>query len=102
MAALVEVHDRAELDAAMRLEGLSLLGANNRDLGTFKVCLQTCLDLRPLVPAEICFVAESGIHTVQDVQWLRTARVDAMLIGEALVTAPDVAEKIRTFIAPEA
>ena len=101
MAALVEVHNRAELEAALQLEGLGLLGVNNRDLHTFNVDLQTCLNLRPLVPAGICYVAESGIHTTQDVHRLRRAGVDAMLIGEALVTAPDIAEKIRTFMAPE-
>jgi len=97
IAALVEVRDRVELEAALQMEGLDLLGVNNRDLRTFQVDLQTCLDLRPLVPTEICFVAESGIHTVQDVHRLRAAGVDAMLIGEALVTAPDIAEQIRAF-----
>ena len=98
MAALVEVHNRTELEAALRLDGLSLLGANNRDLRTFKVGLQTCLDLRPLVPAEVCFVAESGIRTAEDVLRLSAAGVDAMLVGEALVTAPDIGEKIRTLM----
>ena len=98
MVALVEVHNRTELEAALRLDGLSLLGVNNRDLHTFKVDLQTCLDLRPLVPSEICFIAESGIHTAEDVHRLSAAGVDAVLVGEALVTAPDIGEKIRTFL----
>jgi indole-3-glycerol phosphate synthase len=101
MAALVEVHDRTELDAALRIKELSLLGVNNRDLHTFNVDLQACLDMRRLVPADICFVAESGIHTAGDVQQLRAARVDAMLVGEALVTAPNIPEEMRTFTNPE-
>ena len=96
MAALVEVHNRTELEAALHLDGLSLLGVNNRDLHTFKVDLQTCLDLRPLVPSGICLVAESGIHTAEDVDRLSSAGVDAMLVGEALVTAHDVGKKIRS------
>jgi indole-3-glycerol phosphate synthase len=101
MAALVEVHNRTELEAALRLEGLGLLGVNNRDLHTFKVDLQICLDLYPLVPPEVCFVAESGIHTAEDVHRLSAAGVDAMLVGEALVTATDVGKKIRTLMGRE-
>jgi indole-3-glycerol phosphate synthase len=98
MAALVEVHDRRELETTLRLDGLCLLGVNNRDLHTFKVDLQTCLDLRPLVPAGICFVAESGIHTTADVHRLSAAGVDAMLIGEALVVASDIPKKIQSLV----
>ncbi len=98
MAVLVEVHNRTELEAALQLDGLGLLGVNNRDLKTFKVDLQTCLDLRPLVPPGICFVAESGVHAADDVRRLSAAGVDAVLIGEALVTAPDVGQRIRTLM----
>ena len=101
MAALVEVHNHTELASALRIKGLGLLGVNNRDLHTFKVDLQTCINLRQLVPADICFVAESGLHTFEDVRRLSAARVDAMLVGEALVTAADVADKIRTLMNPE-
>ena len=96
MAALVEVHNQSELEQAMRVPGLALLGVNNRDLRTFQVDLQTCLSLRPQVPAPICFVAESGIHTWRDVRRLAEAEVGAMLVGEALVTAPDVRQAIRS------
>jgi len=98
MAALVEVHNRTELEAAMQIKGLALLGVNNRDLRTFQVKLETCLDLRALVPDSICFVAESGIHTGEDVRRLSAASVDAMLVGEALVTAPDVTRAIHNLI----
>ncbi len=94
LAALVEVHDRAGLETAMKIAGLALLGVNNRDLRTFRVDLQTCLDLRALVPASICFVAESGIHAREEVQRLSAAGVEAMLVGEALVTAPDVMQAV--------
>jgi indole-3-glycerol phosphate synthase len=92
MTPLVEVHNHAELDKALQVDPI-LLGVNNRDLRDFTVRLETVLDLRPLVPAGICLVAESGIHTAQDVARLRAAGVDAILVGEALVTAPDVAAK---------
>ena len=92
---LVEVHNLDELETIRKLAGLKLLGVNNRNLTTFEVDLQTCLDLRPLVSTDVCFVAESGIHLVADVSLLSAAGVDAMLIGEALVTAPDIAEKIQ-------
>jgi indole-3-glycerol phosphate synthase len=94
MAALVEVHNQAELEAAAQLD-LRLVGVNNRDLRDFSVRLETTLDLRPLVPEGVCLVAESGIHTPADVDRLRQAGVDAVLVGEALVTAPDVAAKVR-------
>jgi indole-3-glycerol phosphate synthase len=102
MAALVEVHDQAELEMAMKIDGLTLLGVNNRDLHTFEVDLQTCLTLRKRVPATVCFVAESGIHSHADVLQLSAAGVDAMLVGEALVTAPDIGGKIRALMDREA
>jgi indole-3-glycerol phosphate synthase len=97
MAALVEVHDRQEL---MRVLPLApwLIGVNNRNLRDFSVDLDTCLRLRSLVPPEICFVAESGIQTRADVARLAAAGVDAMLVGEALVTAPDIGAKVRELI----
>jgi len=94
MDALIEVHDRAELERVLALRP-RLVGVNNRDLRDFSVSLDTCLTLRPLVPAEVCFVAESGIHTPADVRRLAAAGVDAMLVGEALVTAPDVGARTR-------
>ena len=94
MAALVEVHNRAELERALQVEPI-LVGVNNRDLRDFSVRLETVLDLRPLVPPGILLVAESGIHTAQDVTRLKAAGIDAILVGEALVTAPDVGAKVR-------
>lgn len=96
MTPLVEVHSREELEIALACDPL-LVGINNRDLKTFQVRLETTLELRPLVPEGVCLVAESGIHSAEDAGRLAEAGVDAMLIGEALVTAPDVAEAVRRF-----
>jgi indole-3-glycerol phosphate synthase len=94
MAALVEVHSQEELEAVLPL-GPQLVGINNRDLRDFSVRLETTLDLRPQVPLQVCVVAESGIHTSSDVERLAQAGIDAILVGEGLVTAPDVAAKVR-------
>ncbi|MFN2195429.1 MAG: indole-3-glycerol phosphate synthase TrpC [Anaerolineales bacterium] len=94
MAALVEVHTAAEVSAVLPLKP-SLLGINNRDLHTFEVNLETTLRLRELVPAQVCLVAESGIHHAADAARLGQARVDAILVGEALVTAPDPARRVQ-------
>ncbi len=94
MTALIEVHNRAELDRVLPLKP-RLVGVNNRDLRDFSVNLDTCIQLRQLVPADICFVAESGIHTAADVARLRQEGINAVLVGEALVKAKDVAKKVR-------
>jgi indole-3-glycerol phosphate synthase len=97
MAALIEVHDREELMHVLPLAP-RLVGVNNRDLRDFSVNLDTCLRLRSQVPPEVCFVAESGIQTGADATRLAAAGVDAMLVGEALVTAPDPGAKVRELI----
>lgn len=94
LAALVEVHDQWELERAL-MAGADLIGVNNRDLRTFQVDLATTERLRPLIPPEVTVVAESGIHSRVDVLQLQSLGVHAVLIGEALVTAPDPAAKIR-------
>jgi indole-3-glycerol phosphate synthase len=94
MAALVEVHDEAETEQALAA-GASVIGVNNRDLRTFEVDLGTTERLRPLVPPACTLVAESGIFTREDIRRLEACGVDAVLIGEALVTAPDAAAKVR-------
>ena len=88
MAVLVEVHDRAELDRALRLK-TPLIGVNNRNLRTFEVSIQTTLDLRAEVPVDRLLVTESGILTRADVQTMRAAGVNAFLVGEAFMRAPD-------------
>jgi indole-3-glycerol phosphate synthase len=92
---LVEVHSRAELERALRLPGLQLVGINNRDLTTFNVSLEITAELRPLVPPGVRVVSESGIFTAADVQRLAAVGVDAVLVGEALVTAENIPAKVR-------
>lgn len=97
MAVLVEVHDRPELDRALRLK-TPLLGVNNRNLRTFEVSLETTLglvrDVPELVGGNRILVAESGILSVQDVQILRDAHVPAFLVGEAFMRAPEPGEAL--------
>jgi indole-3-glycerol phosphate synthase len=88
MAVLVEVHDGAELDRALRLK-TPLVGINNRNLRTFEVTLDTTLGLLPRVPADRLLVTESGILARGDVQRMRDANVNAFLVGEAFMRADD-------------
>lgn len=88
MAVLVEVHDRDELQRALKLR-TPLVGINNRNLRTFEVTLQTTLDMLPEVPADRLLVTESGILSAADVQRMRSANVHAFLVGEAFMRAPD-------------
>ncbi|QHE88252.1 indole-3-glycerol phosphate synthase TrpC [Hydrogenophaga sp. BPS33] len=88
MAVLVEVHDRAELDRALKLK-TRLVGINNRNLRTFEVTLQTTLGMLPDVPADRLLITESGILGRADVQTMRAAGVNAFLVGEAFMRAPE-------------
>ena len=101
MAALVETHDDFELAIALA-SGARVIGINNRNLHDFSVSLETTLRLGRQVPPEVCLVAESGIFTPEDVARLAELEreggrrgVDAILVGEALVTAADVGAKVR-------
>ena len=88
MAVLVEVHDGAELDRALKLKTL-LVGINNRNLRSFEVSLSTTLDLLPRMPADRLLITESGILGAADVTTMRAAGVHAFLVGEAFMRAPD-------------
>jgi indole-3-glycerol phosphate synthase len=88
MDVLVEVHDGAELDRVLRL-ATPLIGINNRNLRTFDVTLDTTLGLLGRVPADRLLVTESGILGAVDVQKMRAANVNAFLVGEAFMRAPD-------------
>ncbi|GAB6068205.1 indole-3-glycerol phosphate synthase TrpC [Methylothermus subterraneus] len=88
LAVLVEVHDAEELKRALSLKGV-ILGINNRDLKTFKVSLETTLNLLPKIPEDFLVVAESGIRTPEDVAKLRALDVHAFLVGEAFMRAED-------------
>lgn len=88
MAVLVEVHDAAELERALRLK-TRLVGINNRNLRTFEVSLDTTLGMLKDVPPDRLLVTESGILAREDVQRMRAAGVHAFLVGEAFMRAPD-------------
>ncbi len=93
--ALVETHNPDEIAGALAA-GAGIIGVNNRNLKDFSVDLSTSGSLRSLVPDHVLFVAESGIQTPADVDALRKNRVDAVLIGETLMRAPDKAAMIRS------
>jgi indole-3-glycerol phosphate synthase len=88
MNALIEVHDREELDRALALDA-RLIGINNRSLRSFETRLETTLELLDRIPQDRLVVTESGIHTREDVARMRDAGVHAFLVGEAFMKAPD-------------
>ena len=94
MQCLVEVHDEAELETAVDADA-EVIGINNRDLHTFTTDLAVTQRLAPLVPRDRVLVSESGIFTPDDLHLLESVRVNAVLVGEAIVTAPDIAAKVR-------
>jgi indole-3-glycerol phosphate synthase len=95
MAVLVEVHDAAELEAALTLS-TPLLGINNRDLRSFETRLETTLELLPRVPAGRLVITESGIRASGDVERMQAAGVHAFLVGEAFMRSPDPGMSLRS------
>ena len=95
MAVLVEVHDAAELESALKLR-TPLLGINNRDLRTFETRLETTLGLLPGVPKDRIVITESGILSSADVSRMRSQGVDAFLVGEAFMRAADPGSALRS------
>jgi indole-3-glycerol phosphate synthase len=89
LAALVEAHDRSELESALEV-GASIVGINSRDLGTLEVDTRRTLELAGRIPDGVIKVAESGFRTPAELQELEEAGFDAVLIGEALMRAPDI------------
>jgi indole-3-glycerol phosphate synthase len=98
MAVLVEVHDRAECERALRLK-TPLLGVNNRNLHTFEVSLDTTLSIMADVGEQRLLISESGITTRDDVLRLRRAGVQGFLVGEALMRAPEPGEALAELFA---
>lgn len=95
--ALVEVHSEAEVEAAVEA-GAEVIGVNNRNLQSLEVDLETTFRLLADIPAGTVVVAESGITTHDDVRALQDAGVDAILVGEALMTAPDTAKAVHELL----
>lgn len=93
LSALVEAHDEAEIETAVKI-GAKIIGVNNRDLKTFSVNTGNSAHLRSLVPHDRIFVSESGILTAADVDGLRKIGANAALIGETLMRAPDKKAKL--------
>ena len=90
LSALVEVHDENEMDSAIKA-GARVIGVNNRNLKDFTVDISNSTRLRSLAPENALFVAESGIKTAEDIQVLKDAGVNGVLIGETLMRSPDKA-----------
>lgn len=97
MDVLVESHTAAEIERAMHA-GAHIIGINNRDLDTFTVDINTTLELKRLVPGGYVLVSESGIHTRDHVVRLEDGGIDAILVGEALVSSSNIAGKIRELL----
>lgn len=97
MEPLVEVHDEGEVERAVAANA-RVIGINNRDLNTFTVSLETTGRLRKLIPADRIVVSESGIKTRDDMHRLRDWGADAVLIGETLMTAPSLPDKMRELL----
>jgi indole-3-glycerol phosphate synthase len=98
MSALVEVHDRRELDLAMAA-GSDMIGVNNRNLSTFRVTLDTSLELAEHIPADAVRISESGIHDAADIARLRSAGYKAFLVGEHLMKSGDPASALKRLVA---
>ncbi len=97
MAALVEIHDEEELKPALE-SGARIIGVNNRDLRTFAVDLNVSLRLAEKIPAGVVRVAESGIHSAEDVRLLRGAGYQAFLVGEHLMKSSDPGQALRSLL----
>ena len=97
LSCLVEVHNEKEIERAL-VSGAEIIGINNRDLNTFAVDIDTTRRLRPLIPQGRIVVSESGIKSRRDIESLKEWGVNAVLVGEALVTAGDIPTRMRELI----
>jgi len=99
MTPLVEVHSEDELEAVMSLSP-KVIGVNQRDLSTFEIDTALAIRLRKRIPTEVMVVAESGIKTRAQVEEMEEAGIDAILVGETLMRAPDAADAVRRLLGP--
>ena len=97
MAALVEVHDREELERALA-SGAGIVGINNRNLQTFVTDIRTSLELAPLIPADRIIVSESGIRTRAEIETLLKAGIRAFLVGETLIASPRIGPALEVLL----
>ena len=97
LSCLVETHNEREVNRALQC-GASIIGINNRNLATFDVDINTTVRLRGLIPAERIVVSESGIHNKSDISLLRHIGINAILVGEALVTSNNVSVKLKELL----
>ena len=97
MQCLVEIHDEDDLEIAVDVDA-RIIGINNRDLRTFYTTLETTFELADKVPPGCVLVSESGFRTPEDIESVRAVGASAVLIGDALVTAPDPGEKLRELV----
>ncbi|UCE98228.1 MAG: indole-3-glycerol phosphate synthase TrpC [Dehalococcoidia bacterium] len=97
MKCLIEVHSEDELGVALELDA-DIIGINNRNLNTFEIDLNTTKRLRPLIPSDIVVVSESGIRNKKDMEALKKWGVDAVLVGETLMGAPNIAARIKELL----
>jgi indole-3-glycerol phosphate synthase len=96
LSPLVEVHTQEELELALAADA-DIIGINNRNLDTFVTDIETSRKLRARIPEGFIVAAESGIMSRADIEFLMQANIQTFLIGEALITAPDIGEKLRAF-----
>jgi len=97
MTPLVELYEEANLSAVLK-SGAKLIGVNNRDLRTFEVDLNHTVRMKEKLPKDCTIVGESGIFTAEDVELLAGAGIDAMLVGESLMRAPDIGQAVRSLL----
>jgi indole-3-glycerol phosphate synthase len=97
LGALVEVHDEGEVERALRA-GAEVIGINNRDLRSFHTTIEVRERLRPLIPEDRVVVSESGLNGADDAARVRALGIDAVLVGEALMTSDNVVNKMREFM----
>ena len=96
LSSLVEIHEEKELELALEA-GAEIIGINNRNLDTFVTDIETSQRLKVQIPESKIVVAESGIKERKDVESLMRSGINAFLIGESLITAPDIGKKLRAF-----
>ncbi len=97
LSALVEVHDRQDLETALEAKA-DIIGINNRNLDTFEINLQTTYNLAALIPEGHIIVGESGLHTPEDINGLKGTKINAVLVGSSLMKSDDIESKTREMI----